>query len=91
MSVPTPPTTVAAIGPITAAMLPARNSPSSLLAPMNTPFTALTRPRMSSGVSSCTSVCRTTTLTMSAPPLTASATSESVKSRENPKTTIDAP
>jgi len=44
---------------------------------MKVEFTALTRPRMSSGVSSCTSVWRTTMLTMSAQPPIASMTSES--------------
>ena len=56
---------------------PARNSPSWLLAPMNVALTALTRPRIASGVSSWTSVCRITTLTMSALPLTTSATIDS--------------
>ena len=55
---PRRPTTTAPIGPSLRPSVPARNSPSSLLAPMNMPLTALTRPRMSSGVSSCTSVCR---------------------------------
>jgi hypothetical protein len=58
---------------------------------MNTEFTALTRPRISSGVSTCTSVIRITTLTMSAPPLTASAASESGNECDIPKARIARP
>ena len=58
--------------PARAAVAPDSNSPSWLLAPMNTELTALTRPRMSSGVSSCTRVWRMTTLIMSAAPPAAS-------------------
>ena len=42
-------------------------------APMNMELTALTRPRIASGVSSCTSMLRTNTLTMSPAPATISA------------------
>jgi hypothetical protein len=68
-----PPSSTDATGPSSAAVAPDSNSPSWLLAPMKTELTALTRPRMSSGVSSCTSVWRMTTLTMSAAPPSASA------------------
>ena len=53
---------------------------------MNSPFTALTRPRMASGVSSWTSVWRTTTLTMSAAPETASAAIDSQNTVDSPNT-----
>ena len=59
--------------PHQAAVTPDSNSPSSFDAPMNTAFTALTRPRMTSGVCSCTSRCRTNMLTMSEAPSTPSA------------------
>ena len=58
---------------------------------MNTISTAFTRPRSSSGVTSGRIVCRRTTLTMSAPPPTASARSESHIVVERPKTTIVTP
>ena len=54
-SVAQPPTITAGTVPNQAAVRPDSNSPSSFEAPMNTALTALTRPRMSSGVSSCTS------------------------------------
>jgi hypothetical protein len=66
--VATPPTTTEPTGRTRRRSRPTRTRPSWLLAPMNIELTAPTRPRISSGVSSCTSVCRTTTLTMSAPP-----------------------
>ena len=47
--------TTAGTVPNHAAVTPDSNSPSSFEAPMNTALTALTRPRISSGVSSCTS------------------------------------
>ncbi|MNS81360.1 hypothetical protein D3C72_1150710 [compost metagenome] len=72
-------------------MAPDSNSPSWLLAPMKIELTALTRPRMASGVSSCTSVWRITTLTMSAPPDTASAMSETRKLFDSPNTTMHSP
>ena len=50
-----PPSTIAGTRPNQAAVNPDSNSPSSLDAPINTEFTALTRPRIASGVSSCTS------------------------------------
>ena len=56
---PTPPKTTAGTVPISAAMVPARNSPSSFDAPTKTMLTALTRPRTSSGVQSWISVSRT--------------------------------
>jgi hypothetical protein len=46
--------------------MPDSNSPSWFDVPMKSELTALTRPRISSGVSSCTSEERTTTLTTSA-------------------------
>ena len=54
-----PAATTAGTAPIAAASTPDSNSPSSFEAPMNTVFTAETRPRMASGVSPCTKVWRT--------------------------------
>ena len=90
-SVPIAPTTTEPTGPIQAATAPARNSPSWLEAPMNVEFTALTRPRISSGVSSWTSVWRITTLTMSAAPLSASAASDRTKSVDSANPSIARP
>ena len=58
---------------------------------MNTELSALTRPRIASGVSSCTSVCRMTTLTMSAAPETASASIDSATEVESANTPIASP
>src|SRR5688572_25068487 len=87
----TPPTTTAGFRPHHAAVKPDSNSPSSFEAPMNTAFTALTRPRISSGVSSCTSMWRMYTLIMSEAPMTTSAASETKKSCESPNTTVAIP
>ena len=73
------------------AVSPDSNSPSSLLAPMKTMLTALTRPRIASGVASWTSAERTKTLTMSEAPAATRAASESAKLRESPKTTVATP
>ena len=58
---------------------------------MKTISTAFTRPRSASGVTSGRIVCRRTTLTMSSPPPTARARSESHIQCESPKTTMLAP
>jgi hypothetical protein len=52
----------AGTAPNSAAVNPDSNSPSWLDLPMKSEFTALTRPRMASGVRSCTNEKRTTTL-----------------------------
>ena len=64
--VPTPPITTDPTGPTAAASAPDSNSPSWLDAPMKMELTADTRPRSSSGVSSCMTVSRMTTLMLSA-------------------------
>ena len=58
---------------------------------MKTVLTAETRPRMWSGVSTCTSVWRTTTEMLSTSPVMKSAKSDSQRLRERPKTTTAAP
>ena len=58
---------------------------------MNTMLTALTRPRISSGVLSWIMVERTMTLIVSAAPTRKSMISESVNDRDRPKATVKAP
>ena len=59
--------------------------------PMNSALTAETRPRIASGVCSCTSDERTTTLTMSEAPRVDSAMSDSVNELETPKIIVAIP
>ncbi|MEI9983454.1 MAG: hypothetical protein WDN69_09745 [Aliidongia sp.] len=58
---------------------------------MKTPSAALTRPRIASGVLSCTRPWRITMLTMSVPPTKTSATSDSQGERDRPKTIVARP
>ena len=58
---------------------------------MKTMFTALTRPRIASGVASCTSADRTKTLTMSEAPMSTRATSDTAKLRDRPNAIVAAP
>ena len=58
---------------------------------MNTEFTALTRPRISSGVCNCTSDVRITTLTMSDAPSSASVAIESGNDEESANTIVAPP
>ena len=53
-----PPTSTDGTEPMAPAIMPARKSPSSFEALMATELTALTRPRMPSGVAICTRVWR---------------------------------
>ena len=89
--VPTPPSTAAGTAPNSAAVTPLSNWPSWLEALMNRKFTAPTRPRISSGVASCTSEKRITTLTVSAAPRTASASTDSHIQCDSANTTVAAP
>ena len=72
--------------PSHAAIRPARKSPSWFDAMTNSEFTALTRPRMSSVVSSWIRVMRITTLIMSAEPSTASSAIDSRNQCDSAKT-----
>jgi len=74
-----------------AAVAPDSNSPSWLDAPMKMELTAATRPRMSSGVSSCVSVCRVTTLMLSAAPVKARASIDSHTDCDRPNTMVARP
>jgi len=69
--------TTAGTVPNHCAVNPDSNWPNSFEVPMKTISTAITRPRISSGVRSCTKVARMITLTMSAAPRQISETSES--------------
>src|SRR5215212_10902686 len=89
--VPAPPDTTEKIGPSQCATKPDSKPPSSFEVPMNKLFTAETRPRFSSGVSNCTSVCRTSTLTWSATPQTKSISHEKNKEVESPKAIVASP
>ena len=86
-----PPNTTEPTGPHIDAVAPDSNSPSWLDAPMKMELTAATRPRMSSGVSSWSSVIRVTTLTLSAAPVTMRAPMESAILVERPKTKLAIP
>ncbi len=86
-----PPRTTAGTVPNQCAVSPDSNSPSWFEAPMNRPFTALTRPRISSGVSSCTKAPRMTMLTMSAAPSTTSTPRESQNDVDRPKAMVVTP
>src|SRR5947209_6561316 len=99
MIVPKPPAETAIIGPhigptkraARSAVTPDSKAPSSFDVEINTEFTAETRPRMASGVSTCTKVWRTTTEMLSNTPVKISAASESQKLRERPNTIVAAP
>ena len=54
-------------------------------------LTAATRPRMASGVSICTSICRTKTLIMSAAPSSASRNNDHQKLVDTPNNTVAMP
>ena len=58
---------------------------------MNRPFTAVTRPRTASGVPSCTSVMRITTLTMSDAPSTTNAASATMNELDSANTMVASP
>ena len=90
-SVPTPPSRTAGTVPNHCAVSPDSNCPSSLDAPIKTISTAVTRPRISSGVRNCTRVARMITLIMSAAPRKISESSESTRLVEMPKRIVKTP
>src|SRR6266478_1580811 len=89
--VPSPPSSTAGTVPKSAAARPDSKAPSWFEVPVNSECTALTRPRIVSGVRIWTSEARMTTLTTSDAPRTQSAASESAKLVETPNTTVAAP
>src|SRR5665213_736719 len=85
-----PPRTTEPTGPSQAAVTPDSNSPSWFEVPMNRVLTALTRPRIASGVAVCTSVLRVTTLIMSQAPTPISAAKDSGTEDDRPNTIVAA-
>ena len=72
-------------------MIPDSNWPTSFDAPMKTILTELTRPRMASGVPSCTTVWRMMTLTISHAPSSMRTTSDTTRLRDSPKAMVHSP
>src|SRR5271167_1172376 len=91
INVPAPPITTAGTVPNHCAVSPDSNCPNSFDVPMNSEFTALTRPRMESGVDNCTSVPRIITLTMSDAPTNSSAIKDTMRLRESPNAMVNTP
>ena len=89
--VPTPPINTAGTTPNKAAVKPDSNSPSWFDVPINIEFTALTRPRISSGVWICTREDRMTTLMTSAAPSMTRVPSDSAKEVDSAKTIVATP
>ena len=90
-SVPIPPDTTDTTGPKNCATVPDSNAPSSFDVPMNRPFKAETRPRIASGVSTWTSVPRSTTLMLSQAPSSTSRPSDSHRFVDRPKAIVTTP
>src|ERR1700688_1595516 len=90
-SVPPPPNKTAGTVPNHCAVSPDSNCPNSFEVPIKTISTAITRPRISSGVRSCTSVARIITLTMSAAPKKISDNSDITKLVDTPNKIVHIP
>src|SRR6476660_8087165 len=90
-SVITPPNTTEGTSPRKLAATPDSNSPSSLLEPMKMTLTAVTRPRIESGVNSWSTVCRITTLMLSAAPKIKSAANDTGNDLDTPKIIVEIP
>jgi hypothetical protein len=86
-----PPKATAGTAPIHAASMPDLNSPSWFEVLMKIALTAPTRPRMSSGVSSCTRLARMTMLTMSKAPSANSAASDNHNTVDKANTSVATP
>src|ERR1700730_16272213 len=89
--VPIPPPTTDTTGPKSAAVNPDSSAPNSFDVPMKILFTAETRPRISSGVTSCTIDPRMITLTLSNAPARNNAPNDNHKAVDKPKTMIANP
>src|SRR5882672_77695 len=90
-TVPMPPTMMALAVPHQWAVVPDSNSPSSFEALMNTIETALTRPRIRSGVPTWMRVWRTVTLSMSAAPMTKRNARDRGRLWESPRPRVASP
>ena len=91
ISVPTPPRTTACTVPNHCAVTPDSNCPNSFDVPIKIISTAVTRPRISSGVANWVSVARMITLIMSLAPSRNNAIRETVKLRDSPKRMVKIP
>src|SRR4030095_1856668 len=89
--VPMPPATTEITGPNSAAVNPDSSAPNSFDVPIKILFTAETRPRISSGVTSCTIEPRMITLTLSKAPMKNSKPSDNQKVLDNPKRMVAIP
>src|SRR5438046_6070129 len=89
--VPIPPPTTETTGPNNAAVKPDSSAPNSFEVPMKMLFTAETRPRISSGVTSCTMVPRIITLTLSKEPIKKNMARENQNTCDNPNRTVAIP
>ena len=86
-----PPITTARTAPHQCAVKPLSNSQTRSMRPMNSQFTRAHPPRISGGVASCSTLDRTTTLTMSLAPTSTSAAELSQMLFDSPNTTVAAP
>src|SRR6266705_2439813 len=89
--VPMPPATTEISGPNRAAVKPDSSAPNSFEVPMKMLFTAETRPRISSGVTSCTMEPRMITLTLSNAPTMNSIPNDNQRILESPKIIVAIP
>src|SRR5215472_9357872 len=89
--VPMPPATTEITGPNNAAVNPDSNAPNSFDVPMKILFTDDTRPRISSGVTSCTIDPRMMTLTLSNAPMRKSTPRDNQNTFDRPNKIVDRP
>src|SRR5205814_7859179 len=89
--VPMPPATTEITGPNSAAVNPDSSAPNSFDVPMKILFTDETRPRISSGVISCTIDPRMITLTLSNAPTKNNNPSDNQNILDNPKRIVAMP
>src|SRR5947208_13147088 len=89
--VPMPPATTEITGPNSAAVNPDSSAPNSFDVPMKMLFTDETRPRISSGVTSCTMDPRMITLTLSNAPTRNNKPSDNQNVLDNPKRIVAMP
>src|SRR5205823_2799173 len=89
--VPMPPATTEITGPNSEAVKPDSSAPNSFDVPMKILFTDETRPRISSGVTSCTIEPRMITLTLSNAPRRKSTPSDNQNTFDNPNRIVAAP
>src|SRR5205814_9726615 len=89
--VPIPPATTEMTGPNSAAVNPDSSAPNSFDVPMKILFTDDTRPRISSGVTSCTIEPRIITLTLSNAPIRKSTPRDNQNTFDNPNKIVAAP